>query len=116
MDFLAGAAFTEGASSTCTTGEGARCYLTSLGVKPALHEVTEALSASTYQTVESKYYGTAYIVCGHIDGTPTVGLVQPHMDNAIQVGADGWRMPKRPTFDGRLTVTFIVATAPACIE
>ena len=109
------AAFTEGESSACATGIGARCYLTSLRVKPALHEVTEALSASTYQTVESRY-GTAYTVCGQIDGTPTVGLVRPHMDNAIQVGANGWKIPKRPTYDGRLTVAFIVAIAPACIE
>jgi len=109
-------AFNEGDSVECASGEGARCYLTSLGVKSTLVEVTQALGASTYNTVESRY-GTAYTVCGQVDGTPTVGIVRAHIDNAILFAPGAWRIPKNPTFDGRLSVALIVAVTntPACI-
>lgn len=109
------AAFNEGDSFECSSGEGSRCYLTSLGVKPTLVEVTQALGASSYSTVESRY-GTAYTVCAQVEGTPTVGIVRPHVDNAISTGPGSWRLPKKPTFDGRLSVAFIALTkSSVCI-
>jgi hypothetical protein len=110
------AAFSEVDSLECSSGEGSRCFLTALGVKPTLVEVTQALGAVTYNTVESRY-GTAYTVCGQLDGTPTVAIVRAHVDNAVPTGLGQWRLPKKPVFDGRLSVAFIVAVTagPACL-
>jgi len=110
------AAFSEADSYECTSGDGVRCFLTSVGVQAALVEVTQGLGASTYGTVESRF-GTAYTVCGQVEGTPTVGIVRPHVENAISTGPGVWKLRDKPTFDGRLSVTFVVAisTAPACI-
>jgi len=109
------AAFNEADSYECISGKGSRCYVTSLGVKAALAEVSQALGASTYDTVEQRF-GTAYTVCGQVEGTPIFGIVRPHVENAISTGPGVWEIREEPTFDGRLSVTFVaaVSAAPTC--